>query len=376
MAKPGAAHMSGMTTINATALAQQKAARETDGKFGNQLHAPSPVVLGAPIAGSEEIGSLHAFARAQPGTIEGRGLANQARLAAAARVIHGGLPEAATFTLDKAEGKGGDGYIVARAWDASGYQLGEDAREHIVKNLREAGVVFIHAPVSLADARIWTPESVSPTSPKITSKGRTVYVTLPDGSVVDRTSKTRQYSHAIVAHPEEPELVKASAAARIREHEVNLARLDEALAADKLKVRTLGLSGRGDPDVDYKGEPSYVGFQYTAYSVDGKQALAEVRGNSKQEVRGTYDEEGNYDVHRMGKVFGALRTSLQEKRSRIQGYKDGEAATIKAVDEGSYDFGGYAVSGFSASVGNAEKTARANEGSMPTRRFSVQAIDE
>lgn len=254
-----------MSTLNSADLAKQKAARQTDGKFGNQLHEESPVTLAA-------------------------------------------------------------------------------------------------AP--------------SPTSPKVTSRGRTVYVTLPDGSVETRTSKTREYSHAIVAHPEDPELVKAQAVARIRAHEVELARLDEALAADKLKVRSRPLVRRGDPDVDYKGEPSYVGFRYTAYSADGKHELADLRGNSKQEVKGTYDEEGNFDVRRMGKVFGALRNSLMEKRRLTQGYVDGAAATIKAVDEGSYEFGGYTVSGFSASAANADKAARANQGYMPTRRFSVQAIDE
>lgn len=254
-----------MTTLNSTDLAKQKAARQADGKFGNQLHGESPVTLAA-------------------------------------------------------------------------------------------------AP--------------SPTSPKVTSKGRTVYVTLPDGSVATRTSKTREYSHAVVAHPEDPELVKTHAESRIRVHEVDLARLDEALSADKLKVRSRQLSRRPDPDVDYNGEPSYVGFQYTAYSADGKHELANVRGNSKQEVKGTYDEEGNFDVRRMGKVFGALRTSLQEKRRLTQSYVDSAAATIKSVDDGSYDFGGYEVSGFSASAVNADKAARANQGYMPTRRFSVQAIDE
>lgn len=191
-----------------------------------------------------------------------------------------------------------------------------------------------------------------------------------------RTSKTREYSHAIVAHPEDPELVKAHAESRIRVHEVELARLDEALAADKLKVRTRPLSRRPDPDVDYNGEPSYIGFKYTAYSAVGKHELADVRGNSKQEVKGTYDEEGNFDVRRMGKVFGALCTSLQEKRRLTQGYVDSAAATIKAVDDGSYDFGEYSVAGFSASAANADKAARADQGYMPTRRFSVQAIDE
>lgn len=262
----GRTHQGMTTNISAAALANQKNARESDGKFGNQLHQKSPVTLGAP------------------------------------------------------------------------------------------------AP--------------SPTSPKVTSKGRTVYVTLPDGRVATRTSKTREYSHAIVAHPEEPELVKAQAEARIRANEVDLARLDEALSADKLKVRTRTLSRRPDPDVGYSGEPSYNGFQYTAYSVDGKHELADVRGNSKQEVKGTYDEEGNFDVHRMGKVFGALRTSMQEKRRLTQGYIDGATATIKAVDDGSYDLGSYEVSGFSASGVNADKAARANQGYMPTRRFSVQAIDE
>lgn len=36
-----------MTTLNSAHLAKQKAARQADGKFGNQLHSESPVTLAA-----------------------------------------------------------------------------------------------------------------------------------------------------------------------------------------------------------------------------------------------------------------------------------------------------------------------------------------
>lgn len=361
-----------MTTINAAAQARQKLARETDGKFGNQLHNESSVALTGP-AGTAEISRLHEFANAQDSSTDGRGLANQARLAVAARLIHVGLPEAASFSLDRAEG----GYVVAGAWDARGYQLDEDGREHIVKILRESRVGYIHTPVGLAAARTWDPDTVSLTSPKITSKGRTVFVTMPDGAVADRTSKSREYTHAVIGTPEDPELVKAKHRRLIAEQTSVIADIDEALGAEKLKVRSKQrFRGDRDPDVDYQGEPTFNGFEYNAYSADGKRILETVWGNSKQETRGGYDESGQYDGDKPGKAFGELGRRLQEKRNSYQGYNDTSEATIKAVEDGTYNLGEYAAWGFSASAANAEKTARSNESTMETRRYYAQEIDK
>lgn len=204
-----------------------------------------------------------------------------------------------------------------------------------------------------------------------------MYVTLPDGSVADRTSKTREYTHAIVCHPEEPELVIADRKQRMADHEAVIADISEALGAEKLKVRSKQLSrGRGNPDVDYQGRPSYNGFEYHAYSADGKKVLATVRGNSRQETRGGYDENGKYDGDKPGTAFVELRRHLEEKKSQHEGWKNEAEATIKSVQDGTYDLGGYSAYNFSSSAVNAEKLARSNQGQIRTRRFSVQEIDQ
>ncbi|MGK3708848.1 hypothetical protein [Arthrobacter sp. IK3] len=345
--------------------------RDPAGQYSFKTHGEAPLTL--PASGAhDEIQRLHEFANSQSSSAEGRGRANQARLAAAARLIHEGLPEAASFTLDKAEG----GYVVAGAWDSRGYQLGEDDREYIVKHLRESCVEYIHTPVGLAEARKWDPEALSATSPKIGSKGRTVFVTLPDGTVVDRTSQSKHYTHAIVASPEDTVLVRRLAEVEIEEHQKEIDDIDAALA-EPLKIRSKPRSrSSSDPDVDYRGNPVYNGFEYRAYSTDGKRLLKTVWGNSKREVKGCYDENGVYDSDRIEKVFAAMPGHLKNRRSIVRSFVEKAQNTIDAVDNGTYNAGGWAVWGFSGSASNADKTARSNGNSIPTRRFSAVEVDK
>ncbi|MCC3292389.1 hypothetical protein [Arthrobacter sp. zg-Y1110] len=345
--------------------------RESGGQYSFKTHGEAPVALSG-AAGEDTIARLHEFADAQAGSTEGRGLANQARLSAAARNIHEGLPEAASFTLDKADG----GYVVARAWDTRGYQLGEDDREYIVKHLREAGVGYIHTPVGLAEARKWEPDTVSPTSPKITSKGRTVFVTLPDGVVVDRTSKTKSYTHAIIASPEDTEMVRKLALVQADEHKKEIDDIDAALA-EPLKIRSVQrFKTVGDPDVDRQGNPVYYNHEYRAYATDGKTVLKTIRGNSKQETQGVYDEDGKYHPDRVEKIFPAMKTALKERRSTVQGYVDKAQSTVDEIDNGTYNAGNWSAWGFSSSAANAEKTARSNTNYAPARRFTAVPIDQ
>ena len=344
--------------------------REAGGQYSFKTHGEAPVALGA--AGDDTITRLHEFADAQPGSTEGRGLANQARLSAAARNIHEGLPGAASFTLDKADG----GYVVARAWDTRGYQLGEDDREYIVKHLREAGVGYIHTPVGLAEARQWEPDAVSPTSPKITSKGRTVFVTLPDGVVVDRTSKSNNYTHAIIASPENTDVVRKLALVEADEHRKEVDDIDAALA-EPLKIRSVQrVKTTGDPDVNHQGEPVYYNHEYRAYSTDGKRLLKTLRGNSKQETQGAYDEDGKYHPDRIEKIFPAMKAALKERRNTVQGYVDKAMSTVEEIDNGTYNAGTWSAWGFSASAANAEKTARSSMNHAPARTFSAVEIDK
>lgn len=215
----------------------------------------------------------------------------------------------------------------------------------------------------------------SPISPKVTSRGRTVYVTLPDGSVVDRTSKTREYTHAILCSPEDPAIVRAIKTADIKKYSADVAQYDAALAAP-LKIRSKQLNRSVDPDVDYRGNPSYNSFEYTAYAADGKTALATTRGNSKRELKGTYDAEGNYDVNRPGKLFDEMPGFLKAKRDQIQEWVENAEAVVKSIDDETYDPGSWSAWSFSASAANAGKTARSDGSRMPARSFHVVEIDK
>lgn len=215
-----------------------------------------------------------------------------------------------------------------------------------------------------------------PTSPKVDSKGRTVFVTLPDGMVVKRTSKTRHYTHAIVASPEDPERVKESALQCIETYRKNIEALTAALDAPKLRLRKKLISRQGDPDVNYKGEPSYNGFDYSAYAEDGKTVLATVRGNSKQLTRGGRGADGAWDPDLLLSISTALRSNMASKREDWEKWTRENQEKVEAVDNGTYDCGAYSVYGFSATKENARKTANGYGGPFQTRTFTVMEVDK
>ena len=336
------------------------------GQFGERHRPEADVTVGNPIA------VLENFIAAQPDTIEGRDRANRARISIAARTLAEKLPEAGTFTLEESDGD----WTVSNAWNTRGWSLSAADRAVVDRELRAAGVAYTSAPVGLAGAREWTPDAITPTSPKVTSKGRTVYVTLPDGGVVDRTSKSRHYTHAVVATPEHPEAVIADRKKRAEEGRKLVADIDEALAAEKLTVKGKKRFRDKDPDIGYDGEPCYNGCEFYAYAADGKTVLAYVWGNSKGETRGGYGPDGEYDGDLPSTVRKDLRERLAEKRKlnleAIERYEE----TIKEVQDGTYDLGTWSVYSFSGSAANAEKAARSSQGYTPTRHFSVMPVDE
>ena len=363
-----------MTTLSAEDKARQDAARQKNGEFGPQLHGTPGFELTAAPDSADDIAVLEDFAADQPNTVEGRDRANQARIAIAARNIHASLPEVRSFTMER----DGEEWTVDSAWDSRGWRMGAEDRKAIEREIAEAGAAYTGDMVVVEEARQWTPDRISPTSPKVTSKGRTVFVTLPDGVVVDRTSKSNHYTHAIIATPEDPELVAAEARRNIEESQKVVEDIDAALAAEKLSIRRKQrFRSDRDPDLNYQGKPSYTGFEYRIYSADGKRELDYVWGNSRQETQGAFDEEGKYDGKRIEKVFPAARAKLTDKRRIHQESIDREAKRLAAVNDGSYDVGGWSVYGFSGSADNANKTARGETNrARRTRRFSVTAVDK
>lgn len=214
---------------------------------------------------------------------------------------------------------------------------------------------------------------LSLTSPKITSRGRTTNVTLPDGSVATRTSKSREYTHAVVLSPEVPELVIKNREATIRGAKADIAAREEALKDPKFKKRQRFRDDR-NPDVDHKGEPVYYGFEYFLMSADGKERLEEIRGNSTGHTQGCYDPESlDYDVRQVGRVIPQLklRTKLQMERAKAsitEAEKD-----IEAVENGTYNLGSYSVASWSSRPDLANKAA--SQFSGWTRQTTVVPVD-
>ena len=216
---------------------------------------------------------------------------------------------------------------------------------------------------------------LSLTAPKVTSRGRTTIVTLPDGTVATRTSKTREYSHAIVLSPEVPELVIRNREARIRDAEASIAAREEALKDPKFTKKRRFRDDR-DPDLDYKGEPVYYGFEYNLMPADGgREPLETNRGNSKGDTQGCYDPDTfDYDVKKLGRAIPELKT---QTRLRIQQARESivEAQTdIESVKNGTYNLGGYGVPAWSSRLDLAQKAA--NQYAGWTRTVTVTPVDQ
>ncbi|MET4143797.1 hypothetical protein [Arthrobacter sp. UYCo732] len=215
---------------------------------------------------------------------------------------------------------------------------------------------------------------LSLTAPKVTSRGRTTNVTLPDGTVATRTSKSKEYSHAIVLSPEIPELVIANREAQIAGAQAAITAREEALKDPKFTKKRRFNDDR-DPDLDYKGEQVYYGFEYNLKSADGKTILETMRGNSKGDTQGCYDPETfDYDVKKLGRVVPQLKLHTLELINQAKETIAAAEKDIEAVKNGTYKLGGYGVPAWSSRLDLAQKAA--NQYAGWTRRATVTPVDQ
>lgn len=215
---------------------------------------------------------------------------------------------------------------------------------------------------------------------KVTSKGVTTTVTLPDGSVATRTSVKGNYTHAVVRGPETPELVISNREAQVRYAEQSIKDIEEAYKEPKHKIRNRGFNRHGqDPDLDYKGEPSYHSFEVHLMKADGRTSLYSTHSNSKGICEGVYDyEAGKYDGKATQSASISIRDSLKD-RMRLDRERIVEAqADIESVKAGTYEFGGPFVARWSSRQDLAEKAMNSSDlkHEHPTREMWVVAVDE
>ncbi|WP_427019382.1 hypothetical protein ACQCSX_22075 (plasmid) [Pseudarthrobacter sp. P1] len=212
------------------------------------------------------------------------------------------------------------------------------------------------------------------TGTSTSSRGRTTTVTLPNGVVATRTSKTKTYSHAVVLSEEVPELVVASRESSIRASRTRIKDLTEALENPKFAKRQR-FPGDKDPDVGYQGKPIYHGFEYFLMSPDGKTRLGDTRGNSTGDTQGMYDvETGDYDVHKVGRAIQFLKDqAVLDIKNNEQRITDAEI-DISAVQSGTYDLGSPGVASWSSRADLAAKAAA--QWASTTRRTMVVPVDE
>jgi hypothetical protein len=134
--------------------------------------------------------------------------------------------------------------------------------------------------------------SLAAPAAKTSPKGRTTTVTLPDGTVATRTSKTMVYTHAVVRSAEVPELVIANRENQIAYSEKIIKDIDDALVNPVFKISRRFNDRDRDPDMSYDGTtPSYHGFEAHLMSADGKTRLYSTHCNSKGLCEGVYDYE-------------------------------------------------------------------------------------
>lgn len=124
-------------------------------------------------------------------------------------------------------------------------------------------------------------------------------VTLPDGRVATRSSKTRVYTHAVVVGPRDPAKAAAYLRAQADEYDRMADATERALVEPKIVRidRGVGRNG-GDPDVDYRGERVYYGFEY--HLVGSVEAVypnvGRVRINERGDSQGMTDAYGSYET--------------------------------------------------------------------------------
>lgn len=218
------------------------------------------------------------------------------------------------------------------------------------------------------------PEAPSATAPKTSSRGRTTYVTLPDGTVATRSSKTKTYTHAVVQSPEIPELVIADREAQIKKAKADIAAREAALKDPTFKKRRRFPSDR-DPDTDYQGRPTYNGFEYFLMSADGEKQLETTWGNSTGDTRGCYDPETlEYDYQAIGRAVPELKLQTKNKIERLKDTIKKCEEDIEKVNNGTYNLGSYGVVSWASRPDLAHKAA--NTYARHTRRTTVSPIDQ
>lgn len=233
-----------------------------------------------------------------------------------------------------------------------------------------------------ASVTLGAPASTEPGKParKVSSKGVTTTVALPDGTVATRTSVKGNYTHAVVRGPETPELVIANREAQIKYAEQSIKDIEEAYVKPNHKIRNRGFTRRGeDPDLDYKGEPSYHSFEVHLMKADGKTSLYSTHSNSKGISEGVYDyEAGKYDGKATQPASISIRDSLKDQRERSRESIAAAQADIEAVKAGTYKFGGPFVARWSSREDLAEKAMNSSDlkHEHPTREMWVVPVDE
>lgn len=344
-----------MSTQEAALLEAHR--NKTNGQFGERLHERPDIELG-----SDNHTRLLAFAGEQDASAEGRRLANQARLTAAALTVHAELPDADIVKLSKS----GDSYRVAKVMDIHGQPMGQDEKDKVLEVFQEAGVRFIPAPLHLGEIRAWTPEGETPTSPRLSPKGRTVSVTMPDGSVITRTSSTRHYTHAVVATPRKPEVVREQIRKYISDDEAMLAAIEEALRQETLTIREDHRNASPGPDGVLK---------HIAYTVPGpRRYLAFCQGTSDRVVTGYSDADSKWHSGTCT-VEEALTHSLKADRKSLEDRLKAGREVVASIDDGTYDPGPWAAISFSGSEYNATKSANTDQKYIKDKTLSVVPVD-
>lgn len=221
--------------------------------------------------------------------------------------------------------------------------------------------------------------TLKPAPRKVTSKGVQTTVTLPDGSIAQRTSLKGNYTHAVVRGPEVPELVIANREHQIAAAEKTIKDIDEALEKPVFKVRNRGFARNGeDPDLRYDGTPSYHGFEAHLMSADGKRSLYSTHCNSKGLSEGVYDyETTTYDSTAVQSAPKAIRGAVADQQHHARETVAAATADIEAVKAGSFAFGGPYVARWSSRQDLAEKAMNSSDlkHDYPTRGMYVTPVD-
>jgi hypothetical protein len=245
------------------------------------------------------------------------------------------------------------------------------------------GGQFMEVAHSEASVALEAPAAETPTAKpakKVTSKGVKTTVKLPDGSVASRTSLKGNYTHAVVRGPETPELVIANREAQIKQSEQSIKDIDEAYINPVHKIRNRGFTRRGeDPDLDYKGEPSYHSFEVHLMKADGKGSLYSTHSNSKGVSEGVYDyETGKYDGKATQRASVSIQASLKDRQRLDREHIVQAQADIEAVKAGTFKFGGPFVARWSSREDLAMKAMNSSDlkHEHPTREMWVVPVDE